>query len=52
LSDQKKYPTAFGINTYFIDGNRPNMANTSWVIVSFGEQGMGLLPATLGTGST
>jgi hypothetical protein len=28
------------------------MATTSWLIVSFGAQGMGLLLATLGIGST
>jgi hypothetical protein len=29
----------------------PNMANASWLFVIFGEQGVGLLPATLGLGS-
>ncbi len=43
----KCVPMALGIDRRDL----PNRVTTSWLFVSFGEQGMGLLPATLGIGS-
>src|SRR5262245_32058219 len=40
-----------GADNFSMRHGGTNLANNSWLIVIFGEQGMGLLPTTRGLGS-